>query len=563
MVAKRTPGVDRLTAFSLALGVLGALLVLLRGASYGVGLSPDSAYYISVARNLLEGHGFVAGDSAYFIPVTKDLFGETGPVVSEPFTLADAPPLFPLTLSLVGFFGIDAITAARYVNAIAFGLTVFTTTRWLQRRVRSRFLVVWAGSACTLALPLTFVSSFAWTEPLFILFVVLSLSALDRFMNSGRRSSFIFAAGFTAMACLTRYPGVALIAGGVVMLLSWRTAAILSRIKIAAAYGIVSATPLAAWMSRNFLEAGTWSMTGHIPSGFSLNRSLDTMAEELSEWILGDFSFHLIEIFAQKMLGIAGAPTNAGTFCLVALGTGCAILLLHRRGCFPDWRILSVPAGFVVSYAACLSLILPLMDTHLADRYLAPIYVPVLVMATLILDVFLVRAPHVQTLQRTLRLREQPAGAWKWGTTNTHTVCGAILFLWLLAQVSANYIDIREWLENGKGYSTIGWAESETVNHVRTHLRDGHIYSNNPGALYLLLDIGENANHALPLELPADTGAWMERAQADGRRVHVVWVHRRGPERFYRYGLEELSELSGLELVKVLKDGVVFRGRGT
>ena len=43
----------------LALGVLGALLILLREANFGVGLTWDSGSYLSVARNLVAGNGLL------------------------------------------------------------------------------------------------------------------------------------------------------------------------------------------------------------------------------------------------------------------------------------------------------------------------------------------------------------------------------------------------------------------------------------------------------------------------------------------------------------------------
>ncbi len=150
--------VDLFTAFLAGISALGAALILLREVNYGVGLSPDSMLYISTARNLLEGNRL----GMHF----------------------DLAPLYPLVLAFVGLFGTNVTTAAGYVNAAAFGLTVFVMTMWIRNLVQSRFLVVWAGIVCALSLPLVYVSTFAWTEPLFILFTVLSLFTLDRFLNT-------------------------------------------------------------------------------------------------------------------------------------------------------------------------------------------------------------------------------------------------------------------------------------------------------------------------------------------------------------------------------------------
>ena len=122
-------GFDRFTALLAAIGALAGALVLLRQVTYGVEIFSDSRTYIEPARNLLEGNGLVYWHG---------------------LMLVDAPPLFSFTLAGVGLFGVDAIEAAGYVNAAAFGLTVFTIALWLRSRGASRFLIVWrpARASC-------------------------------------------------------------------------------------------------------------------------------------------------------------------------------------------------------------------------------------------------------------------------------------------------------------------------------------------------------------------------------------------------------------------------------
>ena len=80
--------------------VAGVMLSLLSTSRYGVGLSSDSTEYISAARGLLAGQGYVCHDGS-------------------PYT--GWPPLFPTLLAGIGLTGIDPTTAARFLNAFAFG----------------------------------------------------------------------------------------------------------------------------------------------------------------------------------------------------------------------------------------------------------------------------------------------------------------------------------------------------------------------------------------------------------------------------------------------------------
>ena len=166
--------------------------MLLRVSEWGPTAGPDSVLYVTAARNLLEGDGF----TAYGVPYQG------------------AAPLFPLTLAGAGLlFGLDPLDAASWLNAAAFGLTAFATAAWVRSRTRSGFLAVWAGLACAFSVQLARIVSPAMTEALFVMFAVLSLYALDRWLDGRRTSLLLTAAACAALACAPRYLGLALVLG--------------------------------------------------------------------------------------------------------------------------------------------------------------------------------------------------------------------------------------------------------------------------------------------------------------------------------------------------------------
>ena len=158
----------RATALLAGIGALGAALVLLRVSEWGAGVGADSAYFVSAAQNLRDGHGFVN--------YRGDAFTGHG-------------PLLPLALAFLGLFRLDPVGAAGWLHAAAFGLTVFVVAVWVRARTRSGFLAVWAGLACALSPSLAHWASLVMTEPLFILFATLSLFALDRWLGGERAAS--------------------------------------------------------------------------------------------------------------------------------------------------------------------------------------------------------------------------------------------------------------------------------------------------------------------------------------------------------------------------------------
>ena len=148
------PGCFRLLA--IAFSALGAALILAREATYGVALFWDSIYYISVARNLLEGEGLTT------------LFGHA---------LTVWPPLYPMLLAVSSVFVFDPHDVAGPLNAIIFGATVFVVGQYLQQRLALKIIALWGCLAVVLSVPLAWMASWALSESLFILLVTLAISS--------------------------------------------------------------------------------------------------------------------------------------------------------------------------------------------------------------------------------------------------------------------------------------------------------------------------------------------------------------------------------------------------
>ena len=542
----RTLRIDGFTVLLAAMGLSATALVLLREVNYGVGLSIDSDTYIRAARSLLAGEGFLS---------------------------PDFPPFFPLTLAFCGIFGIDATNAAGYVNAIAFGLTVFTAAMWLRTRVQSRFLVVWGTLACTLSLLLADLSAQAMTEPLFILFVVLALFTLDRFRGTCKLSLLLLTAACAALACMTRYIGVTVVASALLLLMLQRETTLSVRMRNAVAYSVIALSPLSLWMLRNFLTTG--SPTGQTyPTDFSFPSSLHRATSEFVRWAFGDVGFKYLNAGSTKIAGIAigGPPTVTGVALKILLllvpviAAGILLIRLNRTGALSTrWRAWVVPFVFGSVYMLFLAITLPLTDIELPLRYLAPIYVPALVAATLVLNEFFCYAAKQQPLA-------MPPG-WNTGPRNGASQCQCTTLillawpsLWLFSAAYANYHHIEFWMDNGWGYSSKEWAESETVDYLETHSLDGHVYTTARRKFGLLPEIQSDHWRQLPWDGLDELKLRVADVHAGGIDVYFVWFHNRNFSWFYRgnqYGLEELADaFPEVETVAVLEDGVILKADG-
>ena len=550
----RQPRIDRWTALLAAIGALGAALVLLRVAVWGPGAAADSAGFVSAARNVLAGHGLVLYTGA---PLFRD-----------------AMPGLPLALAFAGLFGPDPLDAAGYLHAAAFGVTVFVTALWVRSRTRSRFLAVWAGLACACSLTLGEAFSTAMTEPLFICFSVLALFALDRHLDGGGRSPLLAAAACAALACATRYLGVALVAGALPLLLladrgGWGRPALSRGAARAALFAAVALAPPSAWMLHNLLTFGR--PAGSLsPTGFSPLADLHTATGEFARWTLGESGYAALGAWAEALLGItlAGEP-SAGTVlvqgaALLVLLAGAVVALRRWRGDAASRSGLAVPAAFVACYALALAVALPRSDAALFARYLAPLYPPLLVVAAITLGGLLRRAsrrgPH-------LRLPRRLGGA---GASLPALALAAALALWLPQQAFATLGDVRDWRANGWGDTSRETAESATLRWLLTHPPPGVVWTTFRARLYLAADPRNGTEweqrlaaaysgaelRAIPFALPDGDRDWIAEARADDPGARFVWFH---ADTGRGYGFAEFAALPGLELEALLEDGAVFR----
>ena len=467
-----------------ALGIAAACLVLLRQADFGPGLSADSAIYVSTARNLFAGAGFVPA------------FGE----------YSHRPPLYPLVLAATGFFHDDMIDAAAVLNAVAFGLSVFLVAAWLRRRQVSAPLAAWAGLALALS-PVAGVAAYVWSESLFVLFVLAALFSLHRFLHAGTRQALLVAAGFAALCCLTRYAGASVLICATVLIAARRQWRPETRFRAVALYAVVVAAPTALWLGRNLLVVdsltGDRSQLSHFPA-------LPTFLM-LVEMMLGTMVGPTVLGWIERLwahLGVAaGAPAiaRAGTqlVCLLAVWGLAALALARWRRAAPGAAVL---AGFVVCYLGLLAAVASAgAGLGAEQRYATPLVAPMLAACAL-----------------ALHACASPAGAnWlgrgaRWRRWIVAAAMTAALSLWLAQWVAPNVRDVKQWRVHGGGYAARRWAESATLASLRSGPRDGLLLSNDPFAVYLSTG-GGTAKHRsgndrigrLPDKIPSETDvAW-------------------------------------------------------
>jgi hypothetical protein len=447
----------RLASFlSLLLLMATGTFLVLRATPEGLGLSDDSIAYIAGARSLLAGNGYREAWLATNQPVTH------------------FPPGFSSALTFIGWFGLDPLRGARFLNALLFGLNAGLLGILAWRMTPSLTAGLVLAGLFVLNGDLLQVHTVAMSEPLFIFLSLLSFWMFDLYFELPPSSVGRGAAGewwwlaacgvFAGLAYLTRYAGLALAATFIVAIVilrsNWRKRLI--------SIGIFLAGFL-PWVL-------IWALRNRIVADTATNRALawhPVTAENL-ETGLRVFTDFLVPI-ASWFRAVIRQPGLAEAMLIVILGAILAWTIAKA------WNTLSKPrqaealkeggkesrevitfttALYLFAYLAAIVASMTFFDaaTKFRLRILAPVFV-----CLLILLVY--------------------AGIWL-RKRNRGVVIALTLVLLGFSFYEQN-ITVSTWARSGIGYASFQWYDSEAMAYLRELPGDVMIFTNEPAAVYL------------------------------------------------------------------------------
>jgi hypothetical protein len=343
--------------------VLASLLVWWATATWGPGLSPDAVAYTAIAERIRD-----HGEIGYWL---------------EPKT-SSWPPLFPLLLAGVATItGSSVVDAGRLVNSVLAGLIVVVVAALAWRLLRSRWLRGLAVASAVVAQPLVVVEVKVWSEPLFVLLVLLALLVLAGVPGRRPIPRLVGAATLTAAAFGTRYAGLALLPAGVLALAVWpRRLPGAARATHVAWYGgpaAVAAGGLVLWNRWRTGQAFGPRWRPHEPFW---HHAADGLAA-VGQWMLPSesprllavgFGVLVLVVVASALVALPGSRTRRGAVTTPASRpevVGLAPVLASFTGCFFAYMVYArTTSGF----------------DPLSSRLMLPIFVPVLLLVLLLAD---------------------------------------------------------------------------------------------------------------------------------------------------------------------------------
>lgn len=312
----RSRGVQPALAAALAALMTVPAVAVTIASRHGLGLSPDSVFYVSAARAVATS-------------------GQLTDLSGTPLTLF--PPGLPLLLGAAQWTGIEATAAARLLNIGGVAITVLLSYLLARLVLHSRGWALAVAAVVSLSSSTTQVFSMLWTEPLFVVAVVTTVLLLTRAVLAQRISWWGIAAVAVAVWCATalRFTGATLLP--VVMfgtLLARRRDGWPRAATVAVAATCFSALGLAAIAARN-IALGTPALGERFGSGTTLPEILDDTLTTVGRYVV---------------------PTTAAGWLVLLIGGLLAALAVYaglRAVATRDWAVVLL-AGYLAVYLAFL-----------------------------------------------------------------------------------------------------------------------------------------------------------------------------------------------------------------
>jgi hypothetical protein len=344
-VASARPAGPGLSAAAAALAAAGTALVLFATSRWGAVVSWDSLVYLGFARDPASGGA------------TITLFC----------------PLFPLSLSALGGFGLDAPAAARILNSVLFGATIALAVAAVRRAGAAVGTSILAGVLVLTSRVLLEQYVRVMSDALALFLGFLGLFLVARHMDRPARWRLALAGLVLGLALATRYACLPFVAAGFLALAVWPWADRGRRFGAALVFGALAAVPQILWLARNVTSTGSAlnrKMVFHAPRPDMVRTALS----ELSTWLLPP----------RLPFGVRLA------FLALFVAAFVWLVACNRRRPSAAWgsRFARLLRLFIPLYAAFMLVVMAVVDAsvNVGSRHWLPVYFAILMLVALLAD---------------------------------------------------------------------------------------------------------------------------------------------------------------------------------
>ena len=486
----------------------------------GVGVSPDSVIYLSAADSMLAGRGL------------RSIGYHFTPALAADTPLVVFPPTYPLLLSLSGLLSTNRLNGAIWLHSILFAANLCLLAMIVSVATdRSAWAILCAVLLFLSSSSLLEIHTMAWSEPPFILFLLLAVLLL---MLHVRTPNYLFLVGSSLAAGLTlttRYAGVIILAPMITILLVGKRSPFSNRVRDVLILVGIGTFPLAVWLLRNVVEADS-----------ATTRSIAIHPIGVSDLI------NIANSLLVFWIPFAGHPYLRSVLLFIFCGLVLAVIVAALRNRLWRGEQMNAVANmlavvFVTAYLLFLVLYNSLMDpaVDLTSRVLSPVYVFTIILA-------------ISVMHR-LRKQGNPTKLW-WG----FVLCAIALVTWNAVHAASFAVERNR---NGRGYTSREWTGSETISYLRGLPESRTIYSNGIDATHFLAK-----REALRIPAKVDPVSGKKNSEFEGEintlrseliqnRAVVVFLNKI-TWRWYLPTKDELETIHKFPVLVRLNDGVIY-----
>ncbi len=321
--------------------LIGAGLMLFALRNSGAIISTDTVNYVSAARHLLAGEGYIAENNDVY-----DWW----------------PPLYPAWLAILGLVpGVKMLTMITPGNAFLYGLIVALSVVLARAALpRARLAAPAVLLLSLFAIPYYESASPILSEPIYLTLTLFFFIFWFQYLHTRRLHYAILFTIAAAGIPLTRYVGVTLILStAITLLLILPTANGWHRLTQTAAFGFLGSLPTALWVGRNYVYSGL--LTGpRTPSDTNLQANLQRVVDTIKSWLV---------------------PAPWAGYLLIIILLLVALVLLAGRAGQANRQLSTNPqttlilAGYAIFYLAYLVIVLSIVsNAPIGTRLLAPVF---------------------------------------------------------------------------------------------------------------------------------------------------------------------------------------------
>jgi hypothetical protein len=251
---------------SMLAALTGFVLIQIFSKHSGIGISPDSVTYLSAARHMVSGRGFIS---------------------FEGFPVVDFPVAYPILLTIISFLtSLDPLQFAPVLNGLLFGALIYFSGSLMNGFLKpsgwyKRIILV-----CILFAPaIQEVYTLLWSETIFLLLVILFIMSISNYLNHLNTRWLLVSSGLCALACITRYAGLFLVLTGLGLIFFNSEAPRREKFKYCLLFCAISLTPFLVNILRNEMLTGL-AMGQRPKSDTGIVEIIENFGGVFCDWLL-------------------------------------------------------------------------------------------------------------------------------------------------------------------------------------------------------------------------------------------------------------------------------------